>query len=151
MSTAPPRATLVATLTAPPSAGELTALAGAADWLEVRADLVGDLTPAALRERFPGGLLYTLRSRDEGGRGDGGPARRGARLAAAAAAGYDLVDLEGARDGEPELLAEVPAERRLVSWHGGTASPADFAALKARFDALAEIPARLYKLALAVV
>ena len=40
------RAILVASLTEPPSEGgqELVALAGRADWLEVRADLVGDAT-----------------------------------------------------------------------------------------------------------
>lgn len=138
------RATLVASLTRPPSddGGELAALAGVADWLEVRADLTGDLEPAALRERFPGGLLYTLRSRAEGGRGPDSPAERGERLAAAAA-GYDLVDLEGERDHGPELLAAVAAERRLVSWHGAAA---DLAGLQQRFARLSEIPARLYKL-----
>lgn len=153
----PTRATLVATLTSPPSEEALATLSGTADWLEVRADLVGDLDPSALRERFGGRLLYTLRSRDEGGRADAGAARRGERLAAAAAAGYDLIDLEGERDGDPELLAEVPVERRLVSWHGevggggGGAGQSALAELKARFDVLAEIPARLYKLVPAAV
>jgi 3-dehydroquinate dehydratase/shikimate dehydrogenase len=139
------RAELVATLTEPPSddGRELTALAGVASWLEVRADLAGELGPEALRRHFPGGLVYTLRSRAEGGRGENDPARRAARLAAAARAGYDLVDLEGERDGSPDLLAAVPAERRLVSWHGGVS---DFAALEACFERLAAIPARLYKM-----
>jgi len=61
------RETMVASLTEPPSAGgeEIARLAGVAGWLEVRADLVGDLDPAWLRDRFPGRLLYTLRSRAE--------------------------------------------------------------------------------------
>ena len=145
MSVEPAQATLVATLAAPPSAdgAEVAALAGAADWLEVRADLTGELEPAWLRQRFPGRLLYTLRSRDEGGRCDAGAARRAERLTAAAAAGYDLVDLEAERDDDGELLAKIPAERRLVSWHGPAA---DLAALERRIEAMSEVPASLYKL-----
>ncbi len=137
------RAELVATLTRAPDESEIAALAGPASWLEVRADLAGDLEPGPLRERFGGGLLYTLRSRAEGGRGEIDPAARRQRLAAAADGGWDLVDLEGARDLAPELLDRLPAERRLISWHG---PGEDLAGLRARFDAFAATPARLYKL-----
>jgi len=44
------------------------------EWLEVRGDLVGDLDPAGLRF-FPGKLLYTLRSRVEGGASRARPER----------------------------------------------------------------------------
>jgi len=109
----------------------------------VRADLTGDLDPAALRGRFAGGLLYTLRSRAEGGRGESEPAARRERLLAAAAAGWDLIDLEGERDLDPGLLEHLPAERRLISWHGpGETLPE----LQRRFAAMAATPARLYKL-----
>ena len=139
------RAELVATLTRPPGedGGALAALAGRASWLEVRADLAGDLDPAALRREFPGGLLYTLRSRAEGGRGENDPAARQERLLAAAAAGWDLVDLEGERDLDPALLDRLAPERRLLSWHG---QDADLPALQRRFAAMARTPARLYKL-----
>jgi hypothetical protein len=51
-------ATIVAVLDAPPSSGAaLTALAQTASWLEVRADLVGDLDPAWLRAHFAGRIL----------------------------------------------------------------------------------------------
>lgn len=140
---APARAELVATLTRQPGEGDLEALAGLASWLEVRADLVGDLDPRPLRERFAGGLLYTLRSRAEGGRGEVDPSARRGRLGAAAEADWDLVDLEGERDLSPELLERLPAERRLISWHG---PGEDLAGLRARFEALAATPARLYKL-----
>jgi 3-dehydroquinate dehydratase/shikimate dehydrogenase len=140
---APARAELVATLTRVPGDDELSALAGLASWLEVRADLVGDLEPGPLRERFGGGLLYTLRSRGEGGRGESDPVARRQRLAAAADGGWDLVDLEGARDLAPELLDRLPAGRRLISWHG---PGEDLGGLRARFDALAGTPACLYKL-----
>ena len=62
-----PRATLIATLTELPNDDLLEQLARTADWLEVRADLVGDPDVDWLRDRFPGPLLYTLRSSAEGG------------------------------------------------------------------------------------
>lgn len=138
------RATLIASLVEPPRAdgADLAALAGRADWLEVRADRVGDLEAGWLRERFPGRLVYTLRSRAEGGEFDGSRERRRARLAAASA-GYDLVDLEGERDLGEELIEGLAPERRLISWHGPSA---DLAALRARFEFLARTPAAWYKL-----
>ncbi|HVS01321.1 MAG TPA: type I 3-dehydroquinate dehydratase [Thermoanaerobaculia bacterium] len=136
------RATLIATLTRPPSAEELARLGGEVEWLEVRADLAPELDPVRLWDGFPGKLLYTLRSRAEGGGFDGSEAQRAERLGAAARV-YDLVDLEGERDLEPALLAEVPAEKRLISWHGPAAESAD---LVERFETMAATPARLYKL-----
>lgn len=142
------RAVLVATLAAPlPEEPEWRRafLAGVRRWaevLEVRADLVGEPDPAALREAFDGRLLYTLRSRQEGGAFDGSPERRHERLAAAAE-DYDLVDLEAARDLVPEVLERLPAERRIVSWHG---PPAEVIELEERFAAIARTPAWLYKM-----
>ena len=149
METAPAgsaRATLVATLTTVPPGGiESLAslpegLAGVA-WLEVRGDLVGDLAPDALRF-FPGRLLYTLRSRAESGAFEGSPERRKRRLIEAASR-YDLVDLEAARDLSPEVLRAVPADRRVLSWHGPAAG---LDGLKATFERMAAVPALLYKL-----
>jgi len=138
------RPLLVATLTEPPSPDgrELGELAAFADWLEVRADLVGEIDAGWLRERFPGELLYTLRSRAEGGACTDSRGTRDARLAAAATR-YDHVDLEGERDLSPELLARIPAEQRVVSWHG---TAADAAALRDRFLQLAQVEAAHYKL-----
>jgi 3-dehydroquinate dehydratase/shikimate dehydrogenase len=140
-----PRVTLVATLTAPPSAG-LPPLPPAVDGLEVRADLAGEIGAAWLRCRFAGRLLYTLRSAREGGAFAGSDGERRRRLAAAAADGYDLVDLEAARDLTPALLAAVPAERRVVSSHGGAAA---LPALRRRLDRALAVPARLYRLSTA--
>ncbi len=81
--------------------------------LEVRADLLGDLDPNWLRSHFRGELLYTLRSRAEGGAFEGGKLARRKRLAAAAPR-YDLVDLEADRDLQADLLLEVPAAKRLI-------------------------------------
>ncbi len=113
------------------------------EWIEVRADLVGDLDAAALRQQAPGKrLLYTLRSAAEKGAFGGGANERRQRLRAAAAS-YDLVDLEGDRDVTADLLAAVPVERRLVSWHG---APEPLVDLEHRAGHLMRTPAPLYKL-----
>ena len=134
--------TLVATLTSPPAERELAALPPTVGILEVRADLLGDLDPEWLRDHFRGELLYTLRSKAEGGAYEGGKQSRRKRLAAAAPR-YDLVDLEADRDLFPELLVEVPAPQRLISWHGPAAP---FNELQNRFAAIAATPARHYKM-----
>lgn len=134
--------TIVATLTSPPTESELRALPPAVGVLEVRADLLGDLDPDWLRDHYRGELLYTLRSRAEGGAFEGGKQARRKRLAAAAPR-YDLVDLEADRDLQPELLVEVPARQRLISWHGPAAP---FNELQQRFATLATTPARHYKM-----
>ncbi len=144
----PRRAQLVATLTRLPTRAELARLPDGVGWLEVRADLLGDLDDdalGALSAGVSGGLIYTLRSAAEGGSGPSDPARRTESLARAAARPglFPLVDLEADRDLVPGLLAALPPERRLLSWHG-PATP--LAELEARFAAMAATPARLYKL-----
>lgn len=136
------RAHLIATLVETPVLEGVEPLCPEAGWLELRADRVGDLDPAWLRERFGGGLLYTLRSAAEGGAGENGAQARQSRLAAAARH-FDLVDLEAERDLTPELLAAIPPERRLISWHGPVGEPE---ALTERLEAMSATPARLYKL-----
>jgi 3-dehydroquinate dehydratase/shikimate dehydrogenase len=139
------KATLIATLTTPPSPGgqELVALPDSVEWLEVRSDLAGELDPDWLRDRFGGRLLYSLRSRAEGGEFEGSQGERRDCLRRAALA-FDLVELEGERDFSSELLAEVPAEKRLVSWHGAADTLSE---LKARFERISNVPAALYRLA----
>jgi len=134
-------ASLIATLTTPLTP-ELAAGLDGVEWLEVRADVLGDVDPEPLRRLFPGKLLYTLRSRAEGGFFEGSPERRKRRLLEAAAR-YDRVDLEGARDLAPELLTAVPRELRLISWHGPAS---DVDALEACFARMATAEAALYKL-----
>ncbi len=136
--------TLVASLTTPPSAAgdEIRRLPTGVGMLEVRADLVGDLDPDWLRERFDGELIYTLRSRAEGGSFAGGTRSRNRRFVTAAER-FDLVDLEGDRDLDEDLLAGVPEAKRLISWHGPPAAPT---VLEDRFEELAAVPARIYKL-----
>lgn len=134
-------ATLVATLTTPPGDGFEAELADVA-WLEIRADLVGDLPPEPLRARFHGKLLYTLRSRAEGGAWEGSAERRKRRLLDAAER-FDLIDLECSRDLSPDVLKAIPAQKRVISWHGAAASPAG---LKATFEKMSAADAHLYKL-----
>jgi 3-dehydroquinate dehydratase/shikimate dehydrogenase len=138
---------LIATLVAAPSASgaELDALPAEVAMLEVRADLVGDLDPDWLRNHFRGRLLYCLRSRTAGGAFFDSREERRRRLEWAASC-YDAVDLEGEGDFSGALLAQLPVERRVVSWYG----PADsISHLKAEFDQLAAVPALTYRMIIA--
>lgn len=56
---------------------------------------------------------------------------------------YDRVDLEADRDLAPDVLAAIPPERRILSWHGAAT---DLAGLRSRFAHLAQTPAAFYKL-----
>jgi 3-dehydroquinate dehydratase/shikimate dehydrogenase len=143
------RAAMVAVLSSPttPGGAELRALAGRVDSLEVRADLVGDLDVHWLRRQFPGTLIYTLRSVEEGGQFSGDRADRHARLRAAARS-YDQVDLESATDLTPEVLAAVPAGRRRLSRHVGRLA-AETGHLTAVLDRMTATPAALYVLSIA--
>src|SRR5215217_9566800 len=97
-----PRTSLIATLFEPPSpdAAELTALPDSVDWLEVRADRVGDIDPEWLRDHFKGRLLYTFNTED------GLSLNRSERLKAAARF-YDRIELEIETDASEELLQLV--------------------------------------------
>src|SRR5215216_2979455 len=118
------RASLIATLSATPSSDgrELTALPASIEWLEVRADLVGDLNAEWLRNHFRGRLLYSLRSCDSS-------VDRQQRLKAAAAS-YDRVELDAEQDLSETLLSEISVEKRLVSWYGNVSELSD---LQSRF------------------
>lgn len=138
------KASLIASLMAPPSpnGAELTALPDSVEWLEVRADLVGDIGSEWLRSHFKGRLLYSLRSLEEGGQSSDSLAARHQRLAAAAQV-YDRVELEGDRDFAPGLLTEIPAQKRMVSWQGHVS---DLPELQSRFRQLSSEEASVYKL-----
>jgi 3-dehydroquinate dehydratase/shikimate dehydrogenase len=138
------KAALIGTLMTPPSpsGAELTGLPPAVDWLEVRADLVGDVDPDWLRSHFKGRLLYSLRSSEAGGDSSDSLSQRHRRLATAALK-YDRVELEADRDLSPALLSEIPSEQRLISWHGPAG---DLSELRERFARMSSVPAGLYKL-----
>ena len=135
------KASLIATLTEEPGERAFENLPAGVDWLEVRADLVGEIDPDWLRSRFPGRLIYTLRSRAEGGRFEGSLARRRQRLLAAGEH-FDRIDLELNRDLSEILLEKIPAEKRVVSWHGAARDSSGLRKLVQRADLT---PAVLYK------
>jgi 3-dehydroquinate dehydratase / shikimate dehydrogenase len=138
------QATIAATLMAPPAVDgeELSSLPRVVDWLEIRADLAGDVNPDWLRARFDGKLIYTLRSKAERGQFAGSAEQRRQRLLNAAIH-YDLIDLEGERDLEPEILAAIPPDKRLISWQGPAA---DCATLERRLEKFSAVAAQIYKL-----
>jgi len=123
------------------SAAALRALPAGVEVLEVRADLLGEIPIEHLRSCFNGRLLYTLRSRAEGGHAEPGSSRR-ERLADAART-FDFVDLEMARDLDESLLACVAPRQRVLSWHGP--APGGVAPLLARIGAARSTPAAIYK------
>jgi 3-dehydroquinate dehydratase/shikimate dehydrogenase len=131
---------LVATLDSAPiwDGGEFRNQSKGATWLQVRADRVGDLPPPWLRDRFPGRLLYTLK----GAAGNPVGPPRAERLCRAAA-GHDLIELDCEQDLRPEVLAQVPPGRRLISWHGPAGDRASLAGALRRLTA---VPARYYQL-----
>jgi len=135
---------LIASLRTPPSVRgiELENLPRSVKWLEVRSDLLGDLNPTWLRNHFQGRLLYSLRSQSGSDNSLDDAEQRHHRLAAAAQH-YDLVELEGDTDLSESLLALIPVEKRLVSWHGAAV---DLTHLQAIFARLSSVPARWYKL-----
>jgi len=137
-------ATIVATLMAPPTVDgkELLSLPNTVKWLEVRADLAGDLNPDWLRKRFHGNLMYTLRSKAEGGAFEGSARERTRRLLKSGKY-YDLIGLEGDRDLLAEILNEIPPDKRLISWHGPAT---DCFTLKRQLEKFSAIKARVYKL-----
>jgi len=114
---------------------ELTALSDAVEWLEVRADVVGDIDPDWLRSHFKGRLLFALRTHDDS-------LNRLQRLKTAARF-YDRVELDAETDVSEELLQVVAAEKRLVSWYGRVT---DVSQLSDRFAQLASVPGAVYKL-----
>jgi len=138
------RVALTASLSQRPSQNgrELAELPSAVRWLEVRAGLTGDLDPVWLRSHFSGGLIYSLRGFEDEGR-VGSAGQRLERLARAAQQ-YDLVELEAEHDLTPELLALVPAAKRLITWHSPAAASPD--ELRLRLRHLSGFEARFYKL-----
>jgi 3-dehydroquinate dehydratase/shikimate dehydrogenase len=136
-------AALVATLDESPATTDaIHRLPEGVSWLQVRADLVGDVPAAWLRERFSGQLFYTLGGGGRAG-GDSAVLGRGERLVAAAAEGYDLVELDAQRDIRADVLAAIPPDQRMICWRGTAASGSELAS---RFRCLSKIEARSYLL-----
>src|SRR5215510_2908941 len=123
------RPSLIATLFDPPSqvGADLTALPKAVDWLEVRADRVGDIDPEWLRNHFKGRLLYSLGTDDS--------LNRPERLKTATRF-YDRIELEATSNLSDELLRLIPPGQRLLSRYG---SVNDLPELERRFEQLSSV------------
>ncbi|HKP02681.1 MAG TPA: type I 3-dehydroquinate dehydratase [Chthoniobacterales bacterium] len=112
------------------------------DWIEVRADLLPELDPAELRERWKERrLLYTLQISREETRGCLSLAQRHRKLKKAAEA-YDFVNLDAEYDLVPDVIRVIPPGRRIVSWRGKAAAPEY---LETRLGAVTGTPARLFR------
>jgi 3-dehydroquinate dehydratase/shikimate dehydrogenase len=136
---------LVATLgeSAAASDGVIRKLPDQVSGLQVRADRVGDISPGRLRQVFGGMLLYTLGGAQRDGSTGGDRLDRSRRLIAAAAEGYDLIELDGERDLSANVLEAISPEKRLISWRGTAAYASQLAS---RFRRLSTIGARFYLL-----
>ena len=132
-------ATIIATMHAPPTRRSI-GLGGDADWIEWRADLLGDVAPAEFEERG-GKMFYALRSRLEGGEGPAEREVRSARLLAASKR-FVYIELEGERDLDRAILAAIPPHRRVISWHGQATEAQALQQLLASFR---RAEARLYR------
>ena len=136
------KTTLIATIAAPPSAEEILAIPASVDWIEVRADLTGEIEANWLRQRFPGGLLYSLEATATNGMFEGSLDERNTRLTNAAQ-GYDLIVLDGNLDLRLELLEVIPPHKRLIRTH---ISQAGGLSIQQEFGRISDIEARLYML-----
>lgn len=146
-------ARLIATASRLPEPADVGRLAAGVAWIEIRADRAGEPPEQGVRallEGFGGGLVYTLRSRAEGGDGPDDPRARAEALTAAGARDdlWDLIDLEAERDLHPSVLDAIDPSRRILSWHGPPTGPE---ALEERLATMERTPARFYKLIPAAV
>jgi len=110
-------------------------------YLEIRGDLGREMDTDWLRGNLHGDLLYSLRSRAEGGACEHSPAIRRERFIRAARH-YDLIELEGERDLHSDVLEAVPPSKRVISWRGST----NCRDLIAKVQYLSATPARYYKI-----
>jgi 3-dehydroquinate dehydratase / shikimate dehydrogenase len=113
----------------------------AIDWLEVRADLMPEVDPVALRSVSDTKLLYTLRSRRAGGMDSSSDGARSHYLQRAARL-FDFIDLEAEQDLLPNLLSCICPSRRVISWYGKVR---DEQTLEQLLGILSRNSARLYR------
>jgi 3-dehydroquinate dehydratase/shikimate dehydrogenase len=113
----------------------MEALAAVADLFEVRADFARDLDLEALLAARRKPLLFTCRPESEGGRWPDADAEgRHLRLKAAAARGFDLVDVE-LRSGFRDVIEARAGRGLVVSFHDLEGLPDDLDGLHDRMAA----------------
>jgi 3-dehydroquinate dehydratase/shikimate dehydrogenase len=132
---------LSVTITEASQLHQVTALPVQAGLIEVRADLFNADT-AAIKNSVSCPLLYTLKSKTEGGLFNGTAELRMQELINASDY-FDFVELEAERDLVPEILNAIPPEKRIIAWQGGSES---YEMLKKRFEKYLETAAKYYRL-----
>jgi 3-dehydroquinate dehydratase/shikimate dehydrogenase len=100
----------------------MESLASTADMFEVRADLVRDIAPLAILRARSKPLLFTCRSRSEGGGMDDADPRRPRLLLEAIRRGFDYVDIEH-RSGLADLMAAKAGRGLVISFHDFAGTP----------------------------
>ena len=126
--------------------GAVCAARRAAQWadiVEIRADFIRDLDVPRLLENKPCPILFTLRSREEGGGYGGAERDRLKTLLEAARCGADWVDVEFSASWETVLNA-VERNRVILSCHNFDGTPAS---LSSKVDEMARAGAGVLKLA----
>ncbi len=114
-----------------------------ADLVEIRADYIKDLDIPRLLHEKPCPVIFTLRSREEGGIYDGSERVRLETLMEAAQAGADYVDVEFSAFWQG-ILKSVPRERVILSHHNSDETPPN---LEGMIDAMAASGAGILKVA----
>ncbi len=126
--------------------GAVAAISRAAAWadlVEIRADHIQDLDLGRLLRQKPCPVLFTLRSREEGGNYTGSELGRLEIIVQAARAGADYVDVEYSAFWKAVLEA-VPKERVVLSNHNFEDTPSDPVPL---MEAMASTGAGVLKIA----
>jgi 3-dehydroquinate dehydratase/shikimate dehydrogenase len=110
-------------------------LAGRADLIEVRADLLEDMDLLAILRAKTEPLLFTCRSPAEGGGWGGGETQRRRVLLEAVKRGFDYVDVELAA-GFTEVIAEKAGRGLVLSHHDLSGTPENLADIYDRMRGL---------------
>jgi 3-dehydroquinate dehydratase/shikimate dehydrogenase len=132
---------LSTTLTTAAQIQQLSTLPSEVSLIEVRADAF-NVDLKTLKKSTTTPLLFSLKSKTEGGLFNGTKQQRTSQLIDAAAH-YKLIELEGERDLIPEILEAIPVQKRIITWQGKTES---YEALTNRLERYQETPAKYYRL-----
>ncbi len=122
------------------------AVARAAEWadiIEIRADFIQDLDPGRLLRDKPRPVIFTLRSREEGGAYSGSERRRLELILQAGRNGADYVDIELSASWQV-IFQGVPREKVILSHHDFERTPED---LNALLETMASSGAGILKIA----
>jgi len=114
-----------------------------ADLVEIRGDFIRDLDLGLLLRVKPRPVIFTLRSREQGGAYHGSERRRLETILQAARCGADYVDVEFSAPWQV-ILQGVPRERVILSHHDFEKTPTDLNSLA---DAMAASGAGILKIA----